>query len=115
MTKLAVFGMGDGHQSNQKGLIRTFGGSTREFVCQDKRRKTAVKEAVRIREDFILVVLDFLFLSFFFFVLELHRFLKKYIVILDWRGGHDLEFFKIQKFCDQGKAEMEAQESRKYM
>lgn len=67
LTKLAVFGMGDGHQSNQKGLIRTFGGSTREFVCQDKRRKTAVKEAVRIREDFILVVLDFLFLSFFFF------------------------------------------------
>ena len=115
MTKLAVFGVGDGHQSNQKGLIRTLGGSMREFVCQEKQRNTAVKEAVRIREDFILVVLDFLFLSFFFFVVELHKFLKKYIVILDWRGGHDSEFFKIQRFFDQGKTEMEAQESRKYI
>lgn len=95
-----IFGVGNGHQSNPKGLM-TLRGSTRECVCQDTRRNTAVKEAVRIREDFILVVLDFLFLSFFFFVVELHKFLKKYIVVLDWRRGHDSEFFKIQKFCDQ--------------
>jgi len=67
---------GDGHQSNQKGLIRTLGGSMREFVCQEKQRNTAVKEAVRIREDFILVVLDFLFLSFFILWWSSTNFLK---------------------------------------
>ena len=57
---------GGGHRSNQRGLIRIGGDPKREFVFrQDKQRNMSVKEPVEIREDFILVVFDFLFLSFF--------------------------------------------------
>ena len=61
-----VFGVGDGHQSNPKGLM-TLRGSTRECVCQDKRRNTAVKRGSADKRGFYPCCSGFSFSFFFLF------------------------------------------------